>query len=145
MSKGFVVSLMAISWLTACAFVVPMRKIDKDIQPYYDAFIENFTEICGNYNPPNLVNIHFTKLVSPNIGGCLSYPFGYTLDIDQEYWDLAPSSRRVQLVYHELSHCVLGKDHVDNPDNYMYSSLEDLPLETTLNQTRDNMHEFCKR
>lgn len=48
-------------------------------------------------------------------------------------------------MFHELSHCLLGLDHVDNYKNYMYYSVIHIPDEDLNNQLIQDIQRLCKK
>jgi hypothetical protein len=74
------------------------------------------------------IPIQFGTLTAPAVGTCYSWSgeLEYReILIDRTYWFLASESERTWLIYHELGHCLLGRDHIDsldsagNPDSIM--------------------------
>jgi hypothetical protein len=47
------------------------------------------------------------------VGTCNYYPGGAEVYIDQKYWELASDECKKQLIWHELGHCALNRDHKD--------------------------------
>ena len=51
------------------------------------------------------------------LGQCKSYSDGSKqIVIDQPFWDRASELEREYVVFHELGHCLLGRDHDDTKD-----------------------------
>ncbi len=51
------------------------------------------------------------------LGQCKSYSDGSKIvTIDQGYWNRSSDIEREYVVFHELGHCVLGRDHSDEKD-----------------------------
>ena len=51
------------------------------------------------------------------------------IKIDRDYWNKASQYKRINLIFHELGHCVLGRDHVEwktpneCPPSFMHNSI----------------------
>ncbi len=66
------------------------------------------------------VTIGFSKIQKSNVIGTCSYGYGWReIDIDTEYWNNASWLSKVNLVYHELTHCYCFRDH-DYSDGKKY-------------------------
>lgn len=82
--------------------------------------------------------IHFANLRSGIAGVCYYVGFfnGFVqwkyIEIDKKYWGVISEYQRINLIFHELGHCVLGRDHVSwkdfvtkCPSSLMYESVID--------------------
>lgn len=92
--------------------------IEDEIQPYFDAFFDELEQ--RNIDSPyekGEYSIRFAPigvLGATVIGSCSGY--GDTLIyISESFWDTADIQFREQLIFHELGHCVLSRDHRDDP------------------------------
>ena len=59
-------------------------------------------------------------ITSPNVIGQCAHDPGTptTVIIDKSYWDNASDLEKEFLVFHELGHCVLNRDHLDESDPF---------------------------
>ena len=129
---------------------VPIKNVEPELEPYYYKFLSTVYAHCENRQvfAPNQLTIKFSKggaLGERIIGVCRNRVFSFTIEIDKDYWYRADESDRLQLMTHELSHCVLGLDHVDNIDNYMSSRLWRLTSDETNAQLEENLRKLCGR
>ena len=124
-------------------FTLPMNNIDKDLNLYYKEFMDLGKKECKKIQKPNQFSIKFSKLTDDNIGLCTVYVHRKEILIDENYWAISNLETRKQLVFHELTHCILNKDHVNSEDNYMNPYLIELPKDVLYEQVKDNMVKFC--
>lgn len=59
------------------------------------------------------IQIDFGKLKSPVIGECRVSKGYKTIIIDPDEWFHSSNTRHKELIYHELGHCLLNRDHFD--------------------------------
>lgn len=85
--------------------------------------VESFSADARKRNVPCTITAKITledRLAKSSennvIGYCLS-PWRVT--ILQSFWEEAPASERLALIYHELGHCALGLDHYDEKPDIM--------------------------
>jgi hypothetical protein len=77
-----------------------------DVKPYVRSFEEHLGESVD-------VDIFFGDLEYGTVGACYYIFIREVVIVDQKWWRYASPTSRKQLIYHELGHCVLDKDHVD--------------------------------
>lgn len=104
--------------------------IEAPFLPYVDAFEHECG--CKVLDVP----ITFSKLQDSHVGECQNYvvlteSFS-EIFIDREYWDSASIARREQLIFHELGHCVLRREHLLTkrsgfPISLMYPEIDRIP------------------
>ncbi len=94
--------------------------IESELQEYFDSFSEE-AQIRG-------VDIQFDAIEiaayienierQGTLGQCMTYSDGSKeVIIDENYWSRISNSEKEFLVFHELGHCVLGREHLDESDN----------------------------
>lgn len=127
-------------------FGVPERNIDPELKPFVDSYISLIESQCpGKFKYNHQFNVRFGKLEYPVIGLCFS-PFDTrNITIDPNNWQSESDSGKLALMYHELSHCILDKNHVDNKKNYLYHSSVDLTSMEVVNQTVGDIKDWCSR
>jgi hypothetical protein len=137
-------SFLAI-WISSVIlfFTLPTNNIDKELNSYYKEFMDLGKERCNKIQKPNQFSIKFSKLTDDNIGLCTVYIHRKEVLIDENYWAISNLETRKQLVFHELTHCILDKNHIDSEDNYMNPYLIELPKDVLYEQVKDNMVKFC--
>lgn len=103
--------------LTSCASGQLMSVnpvIDKRLQPYVDNFIKDSNGLLTK-NDLNFMKIRFIKfkktLNRQRIVGWCKPIFYKRIEIDQDYWNMSTHYEKEALVYHELGHCVLYRQH----------------------------------
>lgn len=124
--------------IAACAPEEQIQKktsVDIEFQQYVHLF-----EIEQGVNVD--IDIQFQKIELPTVGKCY-YAF-YTegpqkgqrvnlnIEIDPVFWEEANDTEREVLIFHELGHCVLNRDHVEDiiepyelPKSIMYPVIFD--------------------
>jgi Zn-dependent peptidase ImmA (M78 family) len=133
------------AWFSAIIlfFTIPLNNIDKDLNVYYAEFMALGKEQCNKIQKPNQFSIRFSKLTDDNIGLCTVYLHRKEILIDENYWTISNLETKKQLMFHELTHCILNKHHIDTEDNYMNPYLIQLPEDVLYNQVKENMTQFC--
>ena len=100
---------------------------DDDIDYYVDAplqeYFDRFTEEASLRNMEiDLVALRVSgdiRLIGTAqvIGQCIhTEKEPNTVVVDKVYWDNATDLEREFLIFHELGHCALGRDHLDESD-----------------------------
>jgi hypothetical protein len=80
---------------------------------------------------------------SKNSGLCKVFYGRKEIDISRHTLKYAPIYKD-QVFYHEMTHCLLDKDHVSNPNNYMHeSSFPNLSKEELLEQVKIDIKKGC--
>lgn len=113
------------------------------------SYVSKFEQLCGVH-----VRVPITikeKLENSNWAG-VCY-FGRNgkrwIEISQKYWNLYDEYGREELIFHELGHCVLGRDHDDSlmDLNGYHQIPTSIMLSYTfgnLNYYRDNLEYYHK-
>lgn len=111
---------MVLLVISACEFEPQVEfVVDSPVEEYYDRFIHEAAirgldvEYATSQVPARIADIEEENV----IGTCSwSQNHSHNITLDQNYWRTANDMQREFLVFHELGHCVLGRDHVDNSD-----------------------------
>jgi len=95
--------------------------IDSAIKPYSNSFVTEAVK-RGNVAPDlSKLTMVFGKTSTkdePNTIGTCSGINGYPIiTIDTNYWDVADEFEKQELIYHELGHCILNRDHCEVKEN----------------------------
>lgn len=94
--------------------------IDEEILPYYKRFEETFGREIGD------IPANFVKLAYPVAGMCYYYADGRKeIHIDLRIWDKYDDIGKEAIVFHELGHCLLMRQHNNNLTNL--GRYEDVP------------------
>jgi hypothetical protein len=140
---AFLLSLFASLLLFLSA---PNKKADSELYPYYKDFMAFSKKKCSKIETPNQFLLTFGTLKNDQIGLCYTYPFNKReIFIDESYWGIATEIEKRQLIYHELTHCILDKDHVNDAENYMSPYLFPLEEQELYKQLTINIEEFCNK
>lgn len=96
-----------------------MVQIDNELQTYIDQFEEealqrgldvNFTETG--------IHAFIEDIEGAIVGQCQhKEDEPNVILLDRNYWDKATDDEKVLIVFHELGHCVLKKEHNDQKDS----------------------------
>lgn len=103
--------------LTACE-KNKIYNVDPAIQPYVDRFTRASNEVDHPIVVDNLV-ANIKTLSNPQWAGqCDINNETPTVSLSAAWWPTFNDSMREQLVFHELGHCVLGRQHNNDVDQY---------------------------
>lgn len=135
-----------ISLFIICSLAFGYTKVDKSVKPYvdeYNAIVETF---CPDKSVRKHYNIKLSKeLPDPDwIGYCARTMISYNIDLLESYWIEANFNVRRQLVYHEMAHCVIDKEHETNGFHYMNPKFEEFPEEFYMPQVIADIKTWCK-
>jgi hypothetical protein len=92
--------------------------IDSLLSPYVNDYIRLSN---GLIKPEDVQNIpiNFENLKGGAVGICYTFVTGKKeVVIDPDYFEDAPEIKKRQLINHELSHCVCGREHDSVDGNY---------------------------
>lgn len=98
-------SLFLVLLLSGCGKTLA---IHASLVPYVSRF-----ETIGNIQVDNLI-ARFGTLKSPIVGLCQTGGLTPVVTIDPTHWATIGESQREELIFHELGHCVLDRDHRDD-------------------------------
>lgn len=122
--------IMVLILLVSCGSAPPPSKdndaVQEEFKPYYSEFIDdlNLRNRRVSYSG---IAIKFDKMKSSNnVGEChYSYP-KHTVKINRTFWDVSSNTTKKIIIYHELGHCMLYKEHseklnsINQPVSIMY-------------------------
>ena len=104
----------------------PMETIDQDLLPYVERFIFEANERDyrnSDGNPLSIdsldIEITFTNISDPAvIGRCQRDENGVSqaIAIDPVYWKQSEELVKEYIMFHELGHCVLSRNHTTDAD-----------------------------
>lgn len=134
-------------------YLAESHEHNKEFVPYFDDYITLVNQNCkiDQYNYPNKTTIKFVDALPQQdwVGLCeqsvnfipiLSY---WDIKVVKSEWNKLNESDKRLLIYHELSHCMLGKKHVEDSSNYMYYHIIDLDLKTLNDQVLEDAWNHC--
>ena len=108
--------MLALLLLSGCAqdFKSPYRgNIDIEFLPHVSAFNARAGVSIDKLN--TLTVVFSDSIVYPNVGLC--FDAENTITISAKFWYSASSVTKEQLMFHELGHCLLHRNHVDDTLN----------------------------
>jgi hypothetical protein len=120
--KSLLFTFMGVSILVlnACETeIVVIPVVDSPLQAYFDRFIdEAAVRGLDVAYATSQVDATISDIKEPNVIGQCSWSqtHQHSITLDENYWRKANDLQREFVVFHELGHCVLGLDHVDNSD-----------------------------
>lgn len=131
--------------LLGLVLLLPYTKIDPVLGMYYNTIKYAVDRDCPSqdYYHPNQILMKFDNLQGQTIGMCTRTINRYTIRIDSSWWSEARQDERFQLMAHELSHCILGADHVDDRHSFMSSTFQTLSMSEVILQLRELIKEKC--
>lgn len=125
---------------------IPNTNINPELQSYYEDYMGIVNQYCtkDQYNQPVRLDIDFENLPDPEIGHCEIRINSYYIKLDRSYWLESNEDARRQLMFHELSHCIIDKDHVNDVSNYMFFMTQPLEPTTVRRQVTDDIKDHCE-
>ena len=137
--RGFCLVLILVSIMGALDYTTPYEQNQQGVNGELLPFVTRFQKEARVYlGVPFIVpdmNIHFQRQIDgPAIAWCLrdahKQIFGYVLYtrkprimVDKDVWDSLSPYEKEQLMFHELGHCTLQRDHLDTVVNNKQISL----------------------
>ena len=111
--------LLMIFWIMSCQKDNGIHVIDARVQPYIDRFL-NEGELRGVVLDVDAVGLEarIETVLFQSSGHVLGFCNNEDKDnhyivLDAKYWPTATDLEKELLVFHELGHCLLGRDHDD--------------------------------
>lgn len=93
--------------------------VDNSLQEYFDRFVVEAAKrnVTVDYEAAR-VSGYIKEINTPNvIGQCAHDPKKpNTVIVDRTYWNSGKDLEKEFLVFHELGHCVLNREHLDEAD-----------------------------
>lgn len=104
-------------------------EIEAELQTYFDQFVAEAAARDQTIDVEALQISGYVEQIEERgtLGQCKSYADGSkTVVIDQFYWRTASDEERQYVVFHELGHCALGRDHDNStsPDGICSSIMQ---------------------
>ncbi len=119
-------------------------EMSPEIAPMYIEFNNLVRQNCreDQYFHPQF-KIMFKALEGDIIGMCMTYPNSFVIHLDTKFWKESDQDDRRQLLYHELLHCNMSLDHVEDKHNIMYYAFNKLSKDEILKQTLKHIKSKC--
>lgn len=142
--------LIVTNYSCAAMFQFNYEVVDDDLKPYVQNYKEHLQTYCKNnkYNTTRrylITKVNKEDFEKPTwIGVCKKQLNGFTIEIQTEFFENASDEDRQQLINHELSHCMLNKEHVQDVSNYMFETFIQRPKDEYEAQLIKDMKDECK-
>lgn len=134
-------------WIIIISFFIGVfsgiRPTAPELHDYYKEYIKIVDANCSDLDKPQKLSLSFKDLGDDEIGLCNYYVFKREIFIDKTYWGKATLTARKQLVFHELTHCILNIHHVEDPNHYMNPYLYEIPEERMIDQLKIDIRISC--
>ena len=136
---GFILSLALLLDDNIKIFHVP-----KEVKNYYNEYVSYIPHDCRRkVFRFNKFNIKFSPLGGDFIGFCNKMFRERKIILDTQYWKWMSEADKKQLLFHELSHCLINKNHVEDMTNYMYPTAYTVPEEIFVAQVKEDIKNYC--
>src|SRR5687768_2229784 len=118
----YFVAGMSLFAINACEFEFEPQiehVVDTTVEEYYERFIyEAAVRGLDVEYATYQVDAAIGDIPEHNVIGQCSWDqnHNHAITLDRAYWNSANDMQREFVVFHELGHCVLGRDHVDDAD-----------------------------
>ena len=117
------VIVLMLFFVAGCTFMTPDN--DENLASYSEGFVQ----LSGgkvDISDVEDINIYFKTQDGSTIGTC--YRLANVIEIDPTFFYTASPKRKIELVFHELSHCACNRRHTEGkledkcPDSLMYKT-----------------------
>jgi hypothetical protein len=129
------------------ASALPIRNYDPELSPYIHDYLNLVNKVCksSQYNYPDKTRASFAgKLNEPSwVGQCVYNDDFWAIDIVYNSWKQMSEKDKRELMYHELTHCVLKQKHVETNQNYMYYMMIDIEPRELEDQVMEAAWNHC--
>jgi hypothetical protein len=134
-----------VSWLVSLLLFisVPIKKVDPSLALHYKEFMDVVQSDCPSLQLPNQLTIETGNLTDDNIGVCVVFSFRKHITIDNFYWNTSNEQTKRQLLFHELTHCVLNINHIESDSHYMNPYIIEIPNEELYKQLKETVKGVC--
>lgn len=125
------------------------KLVDEPLVPYVNEYKGLLDKYCKNkvYNqsPHYMIELSDELESEDDIGVCYRKLNGFHIKIKNKWWqaNTDPDDRR-ELMFHELAHCFINQDHVNNPNNYMNPFFPYLTPDVYMPQAIEDIKAACK-
>ena len=109
---------------------LPNKELNEEFKPYYFKFTAIILDVELTINKPIKWNKYIgeikmvDKMSDKIIGLCKIFnETTWEIDISNNFWVSCDTEDKKILMYHELSHCILGLNHSKDSNTYMYPTI----------------------
>lgn len=86
---------------------------DPELEPYKIEFIDNYYRYTGTSINIDSISVSFIPTLENGWAGvCNTQGRAKWIQISREVWTYLSNATRTALIYHELGHCALNKNHI---------------------------------
>ncbi len=122
------------------------KKVDDQLKPYVDEALVIGNEVC-----PSRIESHSSYEIQfndddPEVAAyCQKRYFRFYIYVNKKHWNKYTEDDRYNLIFHEAGHCIFDLNHSDNPNNYMYYAMVDIPKPIVIEQAKRDMRKHCEK
>lgn len=131
----------------AIGIALPVHNVHPDFQYLVDEYTAIVNKEClpDQLFYPSKTSILFVKSFpeKDTAAQCTRFEDAWEIEVLQSEWDKITLDNRRTLIFHELSHCMLLQEHVENPMNYMYPSIVDIEFNVINDQVLEDAWNHC--
>ena len=156
--KALRIACYSVLFGLATYLIAPYHSVEPVLRPDYDMFMIMAKATCRDDQLflPKKTIVRFGDLSQQKdewgnkgrvIGLCeRDYPKMWRLTFNRYWWFTASDAERSALIYHEMTHCLLLKDHVyGNPADYMSPVIPTVDRFGLYKQVLDTLTATCRR
>lgn len=124
---------------------VPNVGIHNELKPYVEVFYAIAEMKCGHPVKRPALNMDLGKadyFLNTNVAGWCVRTSPLQIMIDKEYFDMSTNYEKEELIFHELGHCILNKDHDESKDSNRRPKSIMYPVTITDSIYRENRTEY---
>jgi hypothetical protein len=123
---------------------VPIKHIDPSLNPLFNKIFFTMVEECDRIKLPNQFILEPDDIRDKGwVGVATISAHRLMIRIDKEYMKKSTQEQLEVTLMHEMAHGLLGLDHIDNPNHYMYYMESDVRLIDALNQFKQDVRRRC--
>lgn len=134
----------SLTFILTFTFLIPERFVHPEMDNYYKTYVNQLNTLCPNkFKEPHRLIVDLKSLPKNNIGLCVRWFTKRYMYVDISHWSYSYEYKRKQVLYHEFSHCLLDKEHVSNPNHYMYFQDNEIMPHVFESQVIADMKTWC--
>lgn len=136
--RFFALLLLLFSTSSCAEFSLTKKftSIDEEMRPYVDEFVMMSGGTVTQQDVKNLTTGFYEPNEDSNAIGLCNY-LTYEISIKGSYWKAAGHLDRMEIMFHELGHCIKSRQHTAAKDSFWHDLLFDLGLFTQQENLRD--------
>lgn len=118
-------NLIPLSLLLMACGHGPLRPVNGIAQPYVDEFVQDAKDHNTVVNFDSFQGFYFDSDLQDNVMAVchVSITNRTWISISPFWWNAIDDGAKRALIYHELGHCILGRDHEEEPGHIMSAEL----------------------